>query len=127
GDVAGGALIADDLALLHVLAGGDDEGAHVGVTGGVGAVVVDEHVVPPGVAPAVVVVGLDDGAGLRRHDGGAVRPGDVQALVAGIAVIPGGDVGDAGQGPAGIKARYPAAGGGVRDTAAVGDCAAAAA
>ena len=52
----GGALIADDLALLHVLAGGDDEGAHVGVTGGVGAVVVDEHVVPPGVAPAVVVV-----------------------------------------------------------------------
>ena len=47
--------------------------------------------------------------------------------MAGIAVIPSGDVGDAGQGPAGVKARYPAAGGGVRDAAAVGDRAAAAA
>ena len=97
--------IADDLALLHILSSGHGNGAHVGVAGGEGLVVPDEHVVAPG----PVVLGGDDLSRLGRHDGGAVAGADIQAVVGTVEVHIPKVAGNAphphaGQGPNGRKA-----------------------
>ena len=107
GDVTGGALIADHRTGSDILAGGHCHGAHVSIPSGVSAVVVNHHVIAPGHTPAVSGVCLDDLAVSGGHDGSAGRTGDIQTLVAGIAVVSGGDVRDTGQGPMGLNPAVP--------------------
>ena len=89
----------------------------MGIPGGIGAVVIDEHIIAPGISPAVIVVGLDDRAGLRRHNWGPVGARDVHTPVARIASVITGDIAHAGQGPNGIEAVHPAAPGGIVELA----------
>ena len=81
----------------------------MGVAGGEGLVVPDEHVVAPG----PVVLGGDDLSRLGRHDGGAVAGADIQAVVGTVEVHIPKVAGNAphphaGQGPNGRKSALQA-------------------
>src|SRR5699024_6357232 len=98
GGAAGGAHIADQLALADGLARADGQGQAVAVQGAVAvAVVDDEGVAVAGAGAAPLVAGPGHHAAGRCVDGGARRGADVHTLVA--AGVPAGTIGVLGHRP----------------------------
>ena len=87
GGVAGGTHVADDLTGFHMLAFTDNVLQQMPVTGGVAAVMLNDHIVAVAVPVApghntVPGVGLDHRAGGRCQDGRAAGPCNVNAGMA---------------------------------------------